>query len=708
LDHQVVESSLGIIPRFALGGQQMSGAASTFGSELKTNDRVHFRLYCSVFVIVFLGWLAVGRADAQTLPPDDAAAAPAATDTSPLSDTMAPIIRAASDPPGNVTTYHYDTSRTGWNPSETTLTPGPSGNVKPGSFGVLQSVRLPDATNDFVDAQPLVVTGLTLNGTTQDVVYVATEANNIYAISASGPKLGKILVQRNLGTPVGRPLNCGNNGPVVGINSTPVIHLDPTDLTSGGTMYVMSYELVNTPTYKLHALNLKTLEDKIAPAMVTASHTLTNNTTYSFNATVSRQRAALLEANGNIYAAFASYCDLSASKSRGWLLGWDENTLAPLAANQLNNRLSTSRHSFFLTSIWMSGYGLAAGPSGVLYFVTGNSDYSGTTYSPPNNIQESVVKLSADLTTLLDYFTPTGSDGVGPLDVRDEDFGSGGAMVVPDVSGQAAFTLVAAGKAGHLYLINRSNMRHNTGRVLASVSIGGCWCGPSYFVGSDGVRRIVSSGGRHIGLWKAPASSATLQPERSFNISSGQDPGFFTTVSSNNQAPGTAIIWAVNRPANSNPARVTLYAFDPTAATGNPVYTSDAGSWPIANGNANIVPVVSNGKVFVASFAALNIFGPGGTAAPLVVPPPPPPRAPLPSQIFGKIIRIDTPQITIQPATGALVTVDTTDAVAADLSVPLVVGRAVHVFGPRDVTGVWHAQTIERAKDDPALWQPFP
>jgi hypothetical protein len=689
----------------------MAGSASAFGSpELRTNDRVIFPLHCSILLIVILGCLALGRADAQTLP-SVAAGEPAAPDTS-ISDAMSPLVRAASNPPGNVTTYHYDVSRTGWNPNETTLTPGPSGDVKPGSFGVLQTVHLTDSVNDYVDAQPLVVKALTINGTTQDVVYVATEANNIYAISASSePALGTILVQRNLGTPVGRPLNCGNNGPVVGINSTPVIHLDPTDLTSGGTMYVMSYELVNNvPTYELHALNLMTLADKIAPVIVTASRTLTpSNTTYTFNATVSRQRAALLEANGRIYAAFASYCDHSAGKSRGWLLGWDENSLAPLAANQLNNRLSKAPHSFFLTSIWMSGYGVAAGPTGVLYFVTGNSDYSGTTYSPPNNIQESVVKLSADLTSLLDYFTPTGSDGVGPLDVRDDDFGSGGAMVVPDLSGQASFTLVAAGKAGHLYLINRSRMEHNTGRVLATVSIGGCWCGPSYFLGSDGVRRIVSSGGHRINVWKAPTSPATLQADRSFDIRSGQDGGFFTTVSSNNQTPGTAIIWAVNRPRDPNPAKVTLYAFDPTAATGSaPVFSSDAGSWPNANGNANIVPVVANGKVFVASFAALNIFGPGGTLAPLVVPPPRPPGVPLPSQIFGRITRIDRPQITIQPATGALVTVDTTDAAAADQSVPLVVGRAVHVFGPVDVTGVWHAQTIERAKDDPALWQPFP
>jgi hypothetical protein len=672
--------------------------------EVSHDDRLGFRLYCSAMMLVLVGCVAAGRAYAQSAPPDgeapDAVEAPNAV----AAALEAPI------PAGNVTTHHYDRMRTGWNSSETILTPGSAGNVKAGSFGVLQRVPLGDAANDYVDAQPLVVKALSINGTSQDVVYVATEANNIYAIAASGPALGKILVRRKLGTPVPQPLRCITDGPVVGIHSTPVIRLDPADTVSGGTMYVMSYELVNNvPTYKLHAINLKTLADKIAPATVTASRTLTNNTTYKFNASVSRQRAALLEANGRVYAAFASFCDFSGSKTRGWLLGWNENDLTPLAANQLENRLSSSPNSFFLSSIWMSGYGVAAGPTGVLYFVTGNSDKSGTTYAPPNNLPESVVKVSADLTTLLDYFTPTGALGVGPLDVKDEDFGSGGAMVVPDFAGEAFPTLVAAGKAAQLYLINRSDMRHNTGQVLFSVPIGRCWCGPSYFMGSDGVRRIVASGASQIGVWKAPLSPATLVHEKAFDILSGQDPGFFTTVSSNGQKPGTAIIWAVSRPTDPNPANVTLYAFDPASATHSPpVFSSVAGSWPRPNGNANLVPVVANGKVFVASFAALNIFGPRGTLAPLVVPPPPPTRAPQTPQIFGRIISIHTPQITIKPASGALVNVDTTAAVAAEQSIPLVVGRAVQVLGSPDTDGLWHAQIIEPAKDSPALWQPTP
>ncbi|MGF6840506.1 hypothetical protein QF001_004373 [Paraburkholderia youngii] len=653
----------------------------------------HFSFLSYLFAAVFLGaWMSVasGQSAGQPLSPEVTDLAPAAT-ASPIN-----TLAATS---ANVLTYHGDTNRTGWNSNETTLTPS---NVRAGSFGVLHAIKLGDPVNDWVDAQPLVVSALSVSGTTQDVVYVATEANNIYAYSAS---TGKLLLQRNLGTPVPKsrlPGGCGNNGPTVGINSTPVIDLGTQ------TLYVVSYKLVSdTLTFWLHALDITTLADKAgSPTSVSASHTLTDGTTHHFAAQFSRQRAGLLLANGNVYAAFGSFCDIRADESRGWVLGWKASTLSPLPANQLMDKLSTSPNTFFLSSIWMSGYGIAAGPSGVLYAVTGNSDPSGTTYAPPKNIQESVVRLSTDLTTLQDYFTPSGTNGVASLDETDDDFGSGGAMVIPDIPGQSASTLVAGGKRGRLYLINRASMGHNdSGRAVSIADFGSCWCGPSYFMGSDGVRRVVSSGGRSIKLWKVPAT-ATLQLEKSFSsIQSGQDGGFFTTVSSNGTTSGSAIIWAVGRPTSTTaPANVTLYAFDASGGT-TPIFSSVAGSWPRNGANANIVPTVANGKVFVASFAALNIFAPGGTLAPVVVPPPTTPPGPLPSQIYGIVTSVGTLQITIQPQTGAPVLVDTSAADQAHLSVPHVVGKAVHVFGPFS-GGAWHAERILRAKDDPESWVP--
>ena len=129
----------------------------------------------------------------------------------------------------SVTTYHYDNYRTGWNQSETVLTPA---NVGSRSFGLLQAVAL----DDQVDAQPLVVPGVQITaGKYQglhDVVYVATEGNTVYAIDVHS---GTVLLSPKFGTPVPMPLGCNNNGPNVGINSTPVI--DP----ESKTLYVMVY-----------------------------------------------------------------------------------------------------------------------------------------------------------------------------------------------------------------------------------------------------------------------------------------------------------------------------------------------------------------------------------------------------------------------------------------------------------------------------------
>ena len=500
-----------------------------------------------------------------------------------------------------VSTYHNDNFRTGWNTGETKLTPA---NVGSSSFGVLGSVTL----DDQVDAQPLVVPDQLITAGphpgTHDVVYVATEGNTVYAIDTNN---GNILLSPNFGTPVSYPLGCGNNGPNVGINSTPVI--DPV----GKTMYVVIYtNELNGPVYRIHALDLGSLTDKVPPVVVTGSHTLTDGTTFKFNATYQRQRPALLMVNGNVYAGFGSFCDFAANLSRGWLLGWQLNSLTPLPANQVLDTLASSPDDFFLSSIWMSGYGLAADPAGDLYFVTGNSDYSGTTYNGVTNIQESVIRVSGDLTQVLDLFTPS---DVSYLDQTDSDFGSGGALLLPPQPGLIPNLVVAAGKDGNMYLMNRDDLGGfslTNNNVLGTYNIGGCWCGQSYFVDpSDHTARVVSSGGSTVSIWKVQIPSvklpsvSLLNTANSTTFSSGQDPGFFTSISSNQQA--NPIVWALSRPFGP-PYAVNLFAFDPEAGL-KPLFRGQAGTWPNTGGNANLAPVVANGKVFVASYKQLMAFG---------------------------------------------------------------------------------------------------
>jgi hypothetical protein len=505
-----------------------------------------------------------------------------------------------------VTTYHYDNSRSGWNSNEKELTYSKVGSP---AFGLLHSVAL----DDQIDAQPLIVPKVKIAGGPDpgehEVVYVASESNTIFAIGAS---TGTVLLSQNFGPPVPLPLGCTNNGPNVGINGTPVIDREDK------TMYVIVYTLeAGSPAYRIHALDLRTLTDKVPPVKVAASHALKDGTIYNFDARYQRQRPGLLLADGNVYAGFGSFCDFRADVSRGWVLGWKAGSLAPLPANNVNDRLATSPDNFFLSSIWMSGYGLAADGSGSIYFITGNSDSSAstTTYDGVFNVQESVVKLSGDLSKVLDVFTPS---NVGNLDQADNDFGSGGVLLLPEQSGSIPHLTAAAGKDGRMFVLNRDGLGGFTSggpdKAIGMVNIGGCWCGQSYFQDhTDGLLRIVSSGGTNVNLWKVQTSpSFTITNVGSSpGMASGQDPGFFTSISSDGKKGKEAIVWAVSRPTNPSPANISLYAFkgEPSGGSLTQLFQATAGTWPNVGGNANIVPVVANGRVYVASNKQLTIFG---------------------------------------------------------------------------------------------------
>lgn len=586
-----------------------------------------------------------------------------------------------------------------------TLTPS---NVKSG-FARLHTVTL----DEQVDAQPLVVPNQAITAGahpgTYEVAYVATEGNTIYAIDGA---TGTILLKRNLGSPVPKPLNCGNNSAVVGINSTPVIDL------IDKVMYLISYVAVTSgsttvPTYFVHELNLNDLADKIPAVKVSASHKKTDGTTYNFDATLQRQRPGLLEANGNIYAGFGSFCDFRTASTRGWVLGWQKGTLTSLnPVNKLTDTQTTTKSSYFLTSVWMSGYGLATDSTGDIYFSTGNSDKINDVWDGSTDIQESVVRLShSDLNTIVGIFAPTDEFS---RDQHDKDLGSGGVLLLPAQPGSTPPLAVMAGKAGFnespaLYLLDRNTLAGKGKGILDQINVGSCWCGQSYF--NDGAPHIVSSGGTAVHLLDLQTgTSPKLTDAASASVDSGQDPGFFTSVSSSGSA--NAIIWAVARPhptAANRSTSIKLYAFNaiPSGSSLPLLFQdSNAGSWPHTGGNANIVPVVANGRVYVASYQQLSIYGIGAAAA---APAPPPIAQNVPAdssqhEIFGTISAVNGSQLTVQTRTGSLLQVDASAAIQNDLSIELETGETVDVQGTLDATGVLLASSIQHAKDSPDLW----
>ena len=381
------------------------------------------------------------------------------------------LLTACSHHPEAVTTYHYDNLRTGWNSHEDRLTPAKVSGPK---FGLLHSLTL----DDEVDTQPLLVPDIDIKGGSwpgkHDVVYVATEGDTVYAIDA---KNGAVLLSPNFGLPVQLPQiwTLRQQRTQRCINGTPVID------RASETMYVIIYTLEAAgPIYRIHALNLHTLTDKVAPVEVKAT-----SGGYNFIAAWQRQRPGLVLANGNVYAGL-EFLRIGAGATRAAGSSLAEGPLTPLAATQLNDRDATAPNNAahrFLASVWMSGYGLAADPAGsILRHRQLRFELQQSKQHPGKRGAG-----SPDLATIKQLFTPANQ---GSLDGGDWEFGSGGAMLLPDQPGGPSFPHLAAAAEGHRAHVHpqprpghngRVQRSDRTDKVIGMVNIGGCWCGQSLF-----------------------------------------------------------------------------------------------------------------------------------------------------------------------------------------------------------------------------------
>jgi hypothetical protein len=594
--------------------------------------------------------------------------------------------------PGAVLTYHYDNFRTGWDQAEAILTPANAGRI-----AQLHSVAL----DGQVDAQPLYAPNVTISpGNVHNVVYVVTENDSIYAIDADS---GAVLIKQSLGTPVPQsalPAACPNNDKTVGITSTPVI--DPTT----ARLYVIAYTYPgNKPTYTLHALNTVNLRDSLPPVTISATAHLSNGSAYTFNPATSRQRAALLLSNGNVYAGFSSFCDANV---RGWMLLWNANTLKLNSHQMLMNRVPSAPQGQFLTSVWMAGSGPAGDYDGSVFVATGNSDKSGATWNNTTNLEESVVRYGSDLSLALDHYTPANEQwGQKVDDPIDADIGAGGVTLLPTQGGPFPYLMVAGGKTSGLLLLNRYHLGGYGDSELDEHYLGYCWCGESYYTDPAGFGHIVASFGQNVTdltLQVSPSPHLT-NPITSPPLMTGQDPGFFTTVSSNGVTAGTQVVWAVTRPLDGSPAYVYLYAFNPL--TGAQLVRRTAGTWPNSDSDSNLVPTVANGKIYVASYHQMLIFGlatPGQEEK--FVPAPPPAEAPLPAgiahELSGTVTATGTDRLTVRLRSGHVLDVDVTGA-RANASENRKVGQALLIRG--DYVGArFKALHVVKLKPQPALW----
>jgi hypothetical protein len=336
----------------------------------------------------------------------------------------------------SVLTNKYDNARDGQNTSEALLS---SANVNSNQFGKLFAVNV----DGYVSAQPLYMYGLTINGGTHNVAFVATEHDSVYAIDAD---TGAQLWQTSLLYPAGATTvsmaiqGCGG---VTGLNEIGIVGTPVIDSTTN-TLYVdAKTTLSGTYYHYLHALDVTTgLEKFGGPVSITGSVG-----TVSLNTKAELQRPALLESNGTIYIGFGSNgCDIT---GRGWLFAYSASTLQQLAV------MTMQPDNSYGSSLWQSGVGPAADSAGNVYVSTANGVFD---YPTSADYGDSVLKLTLGSGEFIvnDYFTPFDQ---ATLSGDDMDLGSGGVTLLPtQTTGSFSDLLVTAGKRGDIYLINKNSL----------------------------------------------------------------------------------------------------------------------------------------------------------------------------------------------------------------------------------------------------------
>lgn len=535
--------------------------------------------------------------------PAPAPAPSAPSTTTPTPSTSPPAGTTTGSTPTTVQAYatdvlmhHNDLARTGQMLAETTLT---LANVNSTTFGKLRFLP----ADGKVDGQPLFVTNLTMGTAVHNVVYVVTEHDSVYAYDAdNGAALWQISLAGAGETSSPDP-GCTDLTPEIGITSTPVI-----DRSRGpnGALYAvaMTTDASGNVHHRLHAIDLATGAELFGgPTEIAATYPGSGaegaNGVLTFTPALHTERAALTLVNGTIYMGWTAHCMSGAYN--GWLMAYSADTLKQTGVLPVTPNGSQG-------SIWMAGSGMASDGTSI-YYIDGNGTF-GTTlnaqgFPVDGDYGDAFIKLTATATpAVTDYFAMF---DVVTQAANDNDFGSGGAMLLPDQTtsaGTVKHLAVGAGKDNKIYVVDRDNMgkwnptTNNIWQELTGVLAGGIWGSPAYF------NNVVYYGGQTDTLKALPVTNAMLATTPSSHSPTAFPyPGATPAVSANGTSNG--IVWAAE-----NGTVAALHAYDATNLANELYNSNQAGTRDqFGPGNKFITPMIADGKVYVGATNGVAVFG---------------------------------------------------------------------------------------------------
>ncbi len=340
-----------------------------------------------------------------------------------------------------------------------------------------------DVVDGAIVAEPLVASvNVTVgpNPGMQSLVFVATQHDSLYAFNVTTGQLAWHTSFLLPGATALPPSELDFQGS--GIIGTPVID------ASTNSLYVVSSESyaagdVTHYVKTLHAIDMSDGMERSGSPAVIADTGYVGNTAVSFagpsvrgtgagsvrgrvhfNVLREMQRPGLTIDGNNVLIGFGSAYGVQ-PYYHGWLLAYDKNSLQPTGVFNV----TPNGHN---GGIWNDGNPIQVDSQGYVYTATGNGTFdaalNGSGFPSRGDFGDSVLKLKLEPgykgpngtgIRVVDYFTPHNQ---AILDKYDEDLASSGVLILPDGSDGPKHPnlLIASGKLGTLYVINRNDMGH--------------------------------------------------------------------------------------------------------------------------------------------------------------------------------------------------------------------------------------------------------
>jgi hypothetical protein len=403
-----------------------------------------------------------------------------------------------------------------------------------------------------VYAQPLYIEG----GPNGAMVIAVTESNNVYALNANN---GSIIWQRNLGPAVTSGLPCGNINPL-GITGTPVVDL------ASRSLFIDAMIDGNPKKHFVFSLNVDT--GATNPNWPVDLNATANYNGTMFTSNVQNERGGLAIVNGILYVAFSGHAG-DCGTYHGWVIGISTNNPSSVRA------WATAAVG---GGIW--GHSGVASDGTNMFVITGN------TFNTQGNWMggEAIIRLQAG-PVFSGFWAPLNWFS---LDQGDTDLGGVSATLV-DVPGATPSQLVLAlGKDGMAYLLNRNNPGGITTPV-ASENLPSAVRGQSAatYHTSQGTYFVFHTENSAVAAYKVTATSPpTIVPAWSVS-QTGLGSAWVTSTDGTNNA----IVWVAGAGGDGR-----LHAYD--GDTGNVIYAGGGANEMMSGTRRWNTGIVARGRIY--------------------------------------------------------------------------------------------------------------